>query len=854
MVFRRIARAFRSDRTSDLSEFKGLFERFQKILTGNNRVLEIMSELEDKLSGDYIFDINYLKSITDELSEEVNRIVSNLNVITDNRNQELFPRQASVQEELRSILHGSAAPAEKEYIIEYGGVDSDITEMVGGKNARLGEIKNQLKMAVPDGFVLTTSAFRRFMEFNKLWPEIRRIHSTHWGENRRSAEKYDRAVDDLFAGTKLPPEVARSLAGHLQTLRRRRKGAFGLAVRSSAFGEDSERQSYAGQFKSILNCREEDVPSSYVKVIASRFRYSVTLYTKEQITDEEKLPMAVGIQQTIPASSAGVLYSVDPSGTHINCITISAGYGFGSRVVEGTVDADYFRISRLNPTQIEERRIGTKKTKLVLDELRGLKSVPVPEEKRKAACLTDDQAVELAERALLLERYFKRPVDVEWCFDNGGQLYILQCRPLRLSAKPRVRASDLKEMLAHKPVIMRGRGLVAQRGIAAGKTWRVEEDDDPAEFPAGAIAVTRYTTPRLTSIIRRAAAIITDIGTSSGHMATVAREFGVPTIVNTGDATELLKEGEEVTVDAEENIIYRGIIDELLEYKIEAEDVYRDLKEYQILRRLLRKISPLFLINPSGPDFTAKNCRTYHDIVRYCHEKAVQCLINLNISSRRFRGIQTRKVKLPVPLDLSVIDLGGGLHPDADGGEIKAIEKIESTPLKAILDGLTVPGVWSTQPTRLGFGDLVSSLTRYTMSDRASELQEPNLAVISANYTNMSLRLGYHFNVIDAYVSENINDNYVYFRFVGGVTETERRHLRAILIRDILEKLNFKANVSGDLVVARLKKREAKEILHVLEEIGRLIGFSRQLDTQMQSEKSVKECFRTFFERENSGT
>jgi pyruvate,water dikinase len=133
------------------------------------------------------------------------------------------------------------------------------------------------------------------------------------------------------------------------------------------------------------------------------------------------------------------------------------------------------------------------------------------------------------------------------------------------------------------------------------------------------------------------------------------------------------------------------------------------------------------------------------------------------------------------------------------------------------------------------------------MTDRISEYQGSNLAVISQRYMNMSLRLGYHFNVIDTYLSESTNDNYVYFRFVGGVTENERRHLRALLIQEILEKLNFKVTVAGDLVVARLKKWEAEETRSLLEEMGRLIGFTRQLDTRMQSEESIQECYDAFF-------
>jgi pyruvate,water dikinase len=200
-------------------------------------------------------------------------------------------------------------------------------------------------------------------------------------------------------------------------------------------------------------------------------------------------------------------------------------------------------------------------------------------------------------------------------------------------------------------------------------------------------------------------------------------------------------------------------------------------------------------------------------------------------------------------LDLIVIDLGGGLSTDSANENIQSVKEVNSLPMQAILKGLTAPGTWSTQPMQLGFGDLIASMTRYTMIDGVGEYTGQNLAIISEKYTNLSLRLGYHFNVIDTYISENVNDNYIYFRFVGGVTETERRHLRAILLKEILEKLNFKVTVSGDLVIARLKKRDRSYMFSILEDLGRLIGFSRQLDTQMQNRNSVKKYLNEFFKK-----
>jgi pyruvate,water dikinase len=851
-VFEIIGRLFGRRRTADLKEFRELFERFQQILKGNNLVFELISELEDKLSGEYIFDINYLKHINHRLSEAVYLIASNLNIISNNRYKELFTRQISIQEELDGIIEGHPLLPKNKYVIEYDDIDSDMAELAGGKNANLGEIRNRLRISTPDGFVLSTAAYERFMEENELWPQIREIYEQYKGDDKPSIKNYNSRIDLLFEDATVPPDLAKAITKRLDSLSRQSKGDLKLAVRSSAFGEDAGERSFAGQFKSFLSRQSEDVFRDYAGIIASRFKYSVVAYGGEHVLEETELPMAVGVQEMIPARTSGVAYSLEPSGEFTDCLAISACLGLGVGAVEGLADTDYYRISRVDPAQILWRRIGRKKTLIASSATRGIESVPVPEDQQEKACLTEEQIIELARQILMLERYFKRPVDVEWCFDDSGKLFIIQCRPLRISPVQDRQRRERPKTSVNAPVLMHKQGLIAQRGIAAGRVKHVHDDDEEHEFPVGAIAVAGNTTPRLTAIIRSAAAIITDIGSPSGHMATVAREFGVPMIVSTANATELLAEGAEVTVDAEENIVYRGIVEELLEYEAEGEDVYRDLKEYKILRHLLRKIWPLSLIDPDSPDFTARNCRTYHDIVRFCHEKAMRILIDLNISSHRFRGIESRRLKLEIPLGLHVIDLGGGLAPDIGDQVIDSIDKIKSLPMLSMLQGMVAPGSWEVNPVQLGFGDLVSSLTRYLMTDRVSEYQGQNLAVISDHYANISLRLGYHFNVIDTYVSENIDDNYIYFRFVGGVTDTERRHLRATLIKRILEKFNFVVTLSGDLVVARLKKWSQDEVLKVLYEIGRLIGFTRQLDTQMQDEQSISTWFQAFFDHKCS--
>jgi pyruvate,water dikinase len=844
VAFNRIIQLFRPE--DEIKKFKSVFEGFQQLLRGNNRTLELISQLEDKMSGEYIFDINYIKNSMEQISNEIHRIISSLNLVSNNQYTDLFSRQMAIQEEVTNIIEGNTVQGSDPYVIGFDMADTDLSAIVGEKSAVLGEIRARLELSIPEGFTVTTQGYRRFLEHNDLWPQIQSLFREQDFSNKDSTKLYDRKIDDLFAEARIPKDLERAIYKALLVVIKKSPDCPGFAVRSSAYGEDEEGRSYAGQFLSVMNCPYGDVLSSYIKVVGSRFKYSAMVYDDVNALNESALPMAVAVQPMIPSRAAGVLYTVDVPGNSIDHMIVSAGYGLGAGIVSGKVRADYFRISKLPPGTVEQERIAKKEIALVLDEAGGIKGEPVPPELQAAQCLSSDDILSLAEKALLLERYFKRALDIEWCLDEKGALYILQCRPLMIPPRKTTDTSDLRSILSAKPVLMRNQGIVAQRGIAAGKVWHVHEEDDPTSFPAQAIAVTEFSSPQLAPILRRTSAVITDMGNSTGHLATVAREYGVPMIVDTKNATQILADGDEITLDAEENIVYRGIIKELLEYEAKRDDVFRALPEYKILRRILGKISPLNLFDPNDSGFNANNCKTYHDIIRFSHEKAVKELIELNISSRRFRGVKSRKVRLPIPLGLYVIDLGGGLDKSDGKSSIDSLDQFRSIPMRAVLKGMLTPGIWSTQPMQFGLDDFVSSVTRFSVIESNQERPAQNLAVLSDSYCNINLRLGYHFNVIDTYVSENTDDNYIYFRFVGGVTESKRRQLRAIFLRIVLEGLDFKVAVSGDLVIARLKRWDAERILKVLEILGKLVGFSRQLDTQMRDEESVETYVKAF--------
>jgi pyruvate,water dikinase len=372
---------------------------------------------------------------------------------------------------------------------------------------------------------------------------------------------------------------------------------------------------------------------------------------------------------------------------------------------------------------------------------------------------------------------------------------------------------------------------------------------DLDEVRGGEVLVARAATPRLAAAVTRASAVITDVGSAAGHLAAVAREFRVPMVVDTEVATQVLADAGEVTVDAEENVVYAGRVEPLLHYQLVRSSSFEDSPEFRLLRTVLRRIAPLNLKDPQSADFSAARCVTYHDVIRFAHEEAVRTLaegFSVRVSAS---NPYVRRLQLEIPLGLTVVDLGGGLAEPAAGRAWVAPSDIESAPLGAVLDGLLTEGVWATGPADMDLDGFMSSATR-SLPPGAGLAARPqqNLALVSSQYLHLSLRLGYHFNVVDSFLTERRDDNFIYFRFAGGVTEIARRSRRARLLKEILESLDFVVEGKGDLVIGRVRNLTPEGMRERLTMVGKLIGFSRQLDILLRSDSLVDQYARRFLE------
>jgi pyruvate,water dikinase len=818
--------------------FPTLFNLFQEVLALNNQILDTIADLGTKLGGNYVFDQQYIRSTCALVADKVYRIINNLNAMTGNRYMVLYEPFQRINHELAEELEGRPVIAQTDYTMPYEAISTDLVDVVGAKNATLAEVENLLGLTGPEGFAITARAFQSFLEHKGLAKKIAFVTS-QWQKGDLASRQAEEKIRALIMAAEVPVPLQKALRRAIEALCDKAPGNEEmLAFRSSALDEDGEH-SFAGQYVTLLNEAAEKVLDCYKSVLAGTYSASAMEYRRQKGFLESEVAMAVGCQRMVAAKVSGTLYTLDPRSPEDEVMVITAAWGLGAPLVGGTAKADLYAATREPSHEIVRLDIVRKAERLMPRQGGGVEFLPVPQDLQSVGCLLSDQIRRLAEAGLLVERHFKKPQDIEWALDEHDRLFILQTRPLNIRAKVAQMVCDISSVLRNYTVLFEGRGSIAQEGIGSGKVFIARTDEDLDAFPEGAVLVTRYASPRVGRVIKKANAILTDVGSPTGHMATIAREFRVPAVVNTEVATELLQPGQVVTVDARQNVVYSGTVKELCYYEF-TEEAFEEMWEYRLLRRVLKRIAPLNLIDPSDKGFLPSGCKTFHDITRFVHEKAVEELIDLRYSGASEEGMAGRKkLKFDVPLSLVLIDIGEGLTPASETLTVEP-KDVASVPMQAFLRGLSEPGVWSTRPLSVDFTSFMSSLTRtLSLAGADPKYVGQNLAIISKEYANVTLRLGYHFNMIDAYISDQSNSNYAYFRFLGGVTEMTRRSRRVRLLADILLQNDFRVDVRGDLVVARIKKLPREGMEEKMRLLGSLVAFTRQLDVRMISDEEI---------------
>ncbi len=825
---------------------KSKIEKFQSLLRENNHVLDLIAEANEMLSGDFLFDMQYPRQLAAKLESSVKNVIVDLNYIADNRYLELLRSFDKTKSVIDSIIESRHYIPRTPLLLPLDKIDRDARDAVGGKMMHLGELKVRLRIRIPDGFAIPVRACRMFFKKSNIDDRIDTVAAA-LDAGEIDAKEAEKILLPLVREAPLPRQVLGAIRQAVSLIGKKRGGKIIYAVRSSAIGEDGAL-SFAGLHDSVLGVLPGKVPQAYKQVVAGLFNSRAILYRRIHKEPIQSALMAVGIQEMVRATAGGVVYTVDPNRPDEDAMIITAAPGLGKMIVDGGGNTDQFTVSREPPYNVISRKLAAKQEMYQTALGGGIQLVGVPAEDKNTPVVSEEFLAVLAETALRIEHCMKRAVDIEWCRDENGELVILQARPLKIENAPTdINRIALEASKRHKPLIA-NRGMVACKGIAYGRVVHVTGEEAPHDLPHAPVLVARNPSPHLAELVPYAAAVVTDVGTTTGHLATIIREFRIPSIMDTAVATKILKDGMDVTVDAEEKTIYEGKVKELLKWQIFRVAEFENTSEYRVLKRMLRNVAPLNLKNPHHRKFLPKYCRTYHDMIRFAHEKSVEALQNDRRLSSSTKNSACRRLNLDIPLDLTVIDMGDGLKSNLKDRRCN-IEDITCSPFLSLIEGLTAPGAWSANPAGMDFDSFMSSAMSPTaIPSMTARRPMQNLAIISDNYLNLSLHLGYHFNQVDSFVSETRNDNYIYFRFMGGMTDNSRRSRRARMIAVILKKHDFMVEAKGDFIVARIKKLDRAAMLDRLKMTGYLIGFTRQLDVKMVNDSMIERNVSRFME------
>jgi pyruvate, water dikinase len=826
------------DSVEQVARLKRYHTEFRKLISANNSFLETTSELEHKILSRGYIDPVFTKRKVMRAMADVYAMVESLNAISKDRYLGLKKPLELSTGALKRLLEEPEPALAFPIVQEMPALLQSHADSAGGKMANLGEINNVLRLPSPDGFVVTTEGFRLLMEESGIRSWVQDRHMELLSESG-DVTSISNALRERIEKAQIPLPLRDAIFSLYDRLCQRMGTNPLMAVRSSALGEDGEF-SYAGQFLSVLNVSREELPGAYLKVVASLYSPEAIHYQLLHGILSESAEMAVGFIAMVDPIASGVAFSKDPNQPDSGRVLIQAVLGLGISLVDGKTSPESIWVPGDNLKGPLVRLPSQQESRFIPSPGAGIEEIPLTPEELGNACLTDDEARQIARWALQLQTHFGGPQDIEWAVDQNRRLIVLQSRPLRLVSM--LSRSDIPAVEGFT-VLVKG-GETACPGMGSGPAVHLTENEDMSLFPEGAVLVAKRPSPKFTRLMSKAKAIVTDFGSTTGHMASLAREFRVPALLNTGTATQNIPPGATVTVDAGGGFVYEGAVPLTEErgsepWHCSPSGVKPFSPRFLLLQKAVEIVAPLHLTDPAAPEFTVDGCRTLHDIARYVHEKSYEEMFMMG-SNVGDLSASAYHLDIFLPIDLYLIDLGGGLS-DTHGSKKVKRSQVISTPLAAMLKGMLHKKIPRFGAKPIDVTGFFSIMMRHAVNNPEGEstFRDPSYAIISDNYLNYAARAGYHFNVVDTYCGKTPNKNYISLTFRGGAADFTRRNRRTRAIAGILKEHGFSVQQNHDMVNARLSKASREETAGQLEMIGSLFQFFRQMDGAMVNENSV---------------
>jgi len=784
------------------------YESLRKLLQYDVTCHKQMADLQELLSGLRIRDFAAIRKDFDEFSENIAGMVEAVNTMAPGKYTSLKNYHKKFDFYCRFLLAPAKTDHRPPYTLTLEKIDTEC-QITGNKAKQLARLRNDLNLPVPKGFSITADGYHSFIAHNGLRgpidAELARLDIADTAALNSASGR----LGQLIYNAELPPLLEEEIHATYDLLFGNGRGCR-VAVRSSNICEDGEN-SFAGQFTTVLNVERNDILVAYKQVVASKYSPEALYYRIRQGWGDEETAMPVLVLEMVDARFSGVIYTCDSEDDTRQTLNIHAITGLGEKLVSGEAVPEVYRIDRQPPYKLLSA--STKQPKLC-----------------------DALLTTLSGYAMQLENYFGNPLDIEWAADSSGAPVILQVRPFYAEKQ---QDTAQKTTVDDSSVVLAA-GERASGGVGAGEIYPLQGREGLDRVPEGAVLLTRSTPPEFVQVINKVSAVICESGSRASHFATIAREFNIPLLCGVAGAFERLQKGDLVTVDGDNGKIYDGRVASLLSRSPQR---LAGEKYHRVLNEVAKFITPLELMDPAGDNFQPEGCRSMHDIIRFCHEKA---LLSLFTSGRPGTGRGARRFAADIPLDVYLFDVGGGIMATADRCKNVPLDKITAVPFRAIWRGLSHPDVvWKQKPFDWNAYDRIE--LSGGVPPKKDSFSFASYAVIGREYLHFNLRFGYHFTIVDVMCGPNSSENHCLLRFAGGGGDFEQRSLRIDFIRLILERLEFLVETKGDLLEAKMMNVEQSVLKDKLDILGRLLGATKLMDMILEDEKMVEECVEDFF-------
>ncbi len=795
---------------------RATYEAFRRLLEYDHQCHELIADFQDLLFKKEPSDWTKVTALYSELSEVTGALVYELARISPRSAAGLSTYYRKFDSYIRYLLQTESNDSGAPYIFCLS--DARMKHQYTGNKAKnLAELFQKLECRIPPGFVITTNSWHALLEHNNLRSQINSHLLALDPDDIHSLQETSRALMSLVLAAEIPSEISQALTKASKDLIAgiNTKNQILFAVRSSAVNEDGVH-SFAGQYESILNVLPADVHNSYLQVLASKYTPQALLYRITAGISDEEASMAVLILEMIAARAAGVIYTSDPKEKIKDTVFIHSVKGTGEKLVSGNAEPHLICFNKegtlVSPEPASDDPIGL------------------------------EEAHTLAETALKLESFFGCPQDIEWVIGDEEPL-ILQSRPLQTSFSSEEVSTECcigKDL----PLLYRG-GITASQGWGTGKAFLFSADSDPDQLPADIILIVENIPSSLILFLPKCSGVVAAGGSVASHFATICREMRIPLLVSASNVMEKVVHGDFITVDADRQTIFQGTDESCVKNEREKSSLKERQPYYRRLHAINDFIAPLTLLDPEASSFTPDGCRSFHDILRYSHEKAVRAMFSIGKSGSR-KG-NRKKLETELPFELYLVDVDG----NSDSAQVSvdarvAIEQVKSAPLHALWAGLTHPSIVWDDKEYYNWKDYDNA----AMSDGfafKNSAESASYAVYGQDYLNLNMRFGYHFTVVDTLCGKKSEQNYCSIRFAGGGGTFEGRCYRLQYIEAILEKIGFKVVSRADLLDARLDALPADQMIQRLFTLGRMLGNSKQMDIVLKDGDSAAYHLEQFF-------